>query len=99
MAEFDIRPGWKRRAFAAGLVIIALTTAAAGPLSARFTAAGLVLFAIDLAFIPSPSFHLTLRELYERSRKGWRMPWKAKLLSAATFIFLATGFYLMCLGR
>jgi hypothetical protein len=99
VSELEIRPGWQRRAFAAALVIIAVTTAAAGPLSARFTAAGLVLFAIDLAFIPSPSFHLTLREIYGQARGGWRMPWKAKLLSAAAFILLATGFYLMCLGR
>jgi hypothetical protein len=99
MQDFDIKPGWQRRATAIVIVVVSILNAWRGPESSRLMACVGLIFAYDLAFIPSPPFNVTLREVYARARAGWRMPWISKLLSAAAIILMVTSFYLLLHGR
>lgn len=99
MDRFNIKPGRGRKAFAGLICVTALFPAIHGPLSARFLAAGMFLSAYDLAFIPSPPLNVKLSDIYAMARKGWRMSWTSKILSAVSWVLLVTSFYLLWQGR
>jgi hypothetical protein len=99
MEKFNIKPGWKVRAFAGSLVVIAVFDAIVGPLSSRILAAGLLLSAYDFAFVPSPPLNLRLSEIYSMARQGWRMSWPSKIRGATVFVLVVTSFYLKLQGR
>lgn len=99
MNGFEVKPGRGRRLFAAFLLVGAVAQAISGPLSARVLAAGLLLAAYDIAFIPSPPLNLRLSEIYAMARRGWRMRWSSKILGAATFVLVVTSAYLQLQGR
>ncbi len=99
MDEFEIKPGRARRLFAAVLLVGAVFEAIHGPLSARVLSAALVLVAYDLAFIPSPPLNVRLQDIYAMARRGWRMSWTSKILSAAVLVLMVTSVYLQLQGR
>lgn len=99
MDDFNLKPGWGRRSFAAISAAFAIFELMQGPLSARFFAAGLLMIAWDFAFVPSPPMNTPLRDVYAMARKGWRMPWTSKILMAGSWVCWITSVYLQWQGR
>ena len=99
MERFNVKPDWKVRAFAGCLVAMSVFDVIVGPLSSRILAAGLLLSAYELAFVPSPPLNLRLSEIYAMARQGWRMSWPSKIRGAATFVLVVTSIYLQWHGR
>jgi hypothetical protein len=99
MDRFNVKPGKGRKVFAALIFATAISSVIIGPLSSRLFGAGMLIAAYDLAFVPSPPLNLRLSEIYAMSRKGWRMSWSTKILTAISWILLITAGYLKLRGR
>lgn len=99
MDRFNVKPGRGRRTIAVLLLALAILQAIKGPLSARFFAAGSLLMAYELAFVPSPPLNARLSDIYAMARQGWRMSWPTKIRGAALFVLMVTSTYLQFHGR
>lgn len=100
MSKFEISPGRGMRIWAALLAITALCTLfLADHLSSRVTAAGVLLAAWQMAFVPSLPLNLTLGQIYQKARQGWRMSRTARIINYVTFALFALGIYLQWHGR
>ena len=87
---------WSKRIAAGGLVVLGVGGAALSrtPASGLMMCAAL-LYAWDLAFIPSPPWSATLREVYRESRQGrWKTPQAQKLVVTLATLLFAAGIWL-----
>jgi hypothetical protein len=100
MSKFEIVPGRGRRTWA---VILALLGIAALVLSdrasSRVNAAIMLLAAWELAFVPTLPFNLTLREIYQKARQGWRMSLMSRVIGFVTIALIILAIYLQLHGR
>ena len=87
-------------AFALALAVLCVAVALLQrTLSSRLDMCGMLLFAWDIAFTPSPSLRTPLRDIYKMARQGWRTPWSSKLATTAAVAFLIAGQYFAFHGR
>jgi hypothetical protein len=100
MEEFEMKPGKGRKLFALALAVLCISEALLErTLSSRLNMCGMLLFAWDFAFTPSPSLRTPLRDIYKMARQGWRMPWSSKLATMAAVVLLIAGQYFAFHGR
>jgi hypothetical protein len=100
MEHPEMKPGKWRRVFALALAALCVTEALLErTLSSRLNMCGMLLFAWDIAFTPSPSLRTPMRDIYKMAREGWRMPWSSKLVSMAAVALMIAGKYFAFPGR
>ncbi|MGN6111653.1 MAG: hypothetical protein ACTHOC_01360 [Luteimonas sp.] len=100
MEQFEMKPGKGRKISALALAVLCITVALVQrTLSSRLNMCGMLLFAWDIAFIPSPSLRMSLKDIHKMARQGWRMPWISKLATTAAIGFLVAGQYFAFHGR
>ena len=100
MSKFEINPGRGRRAFAAIFAVVGIASLILSErASSRVVAAVLLLSAWDLAFLPSLPFNLTLRQVYQNARQGWRMSFASRVLTYVCVGLTILAIYLRARGR
>lgn len=100
MSKFEANPSRGMKIWAAVVAV----TAGAGLISAhhasgRLIAAGMLLGAWQMAFLPGLPLNLTPGQIYQKVRQGWRMSPLARILNLAMFALLVFGAYLQSHGR
>ena len=100
MSKFEVNPGRGRRVCAALLAILALGELVfSQKASTRVLGAAVLLGAWDLAFLPSPPFNLTLGQIYQQARQGWRMSRMARIIHYVSFGLVVLSIYLQAHGQ
>lgn len=100
MSRFEVQPGWRRRGIAIFLALIAIASLALSErASLRIMAAVLLLAAWELAFLPTLPFNLTLGDVYQRARQGWRMSLMSRIINYVTVGLTVVAIYLQFKGR
>ena len=67
--------------------------------SSRVTGAVLLLSAWELAFVPSLPFNLTLGQIYQNARQGWRTSLAARVINYVSVGLIVLAIYLKSHGR
>jgi hypothetical protein len=100
MSKFEINPNRGRRVWAilfaiTGIAWLFLSHRASG----RVFAGVMLLSAWDLAFLPSLPFNLTLGQIYQNARQGWRMSLASRAINYLCFALIILSIYLQMHGR
>jgi hypothetical protein len=100
MSKFEINPSRRMRVCAALLAIGALLELiVTHRVSTRVNAAVMLLMAWQMAFVPSLPLNLTLGEIYQKARQGWRMSRTSRIINYVTFALIILAIYLQWHGR
>ena len=100
MSKFELNPSRGMRIWAAFVAILALgALILADRVSTRITAAAMLLAAWQMAFVPSLPLNLTLGQIYQKARQGWRMSRTARIINYVTFALIIFATYLQFQGR
>ncbi len=100
MSKFEVNPSRGMRLWAAFVAITAICALILGDrVSTRITAAAMLLAAWDMAFVPSLPLNLTLGQIYQKARQGWRMSRTARIINYVTFALFILAIYLQFHGR
>jgi hypothetical protein len=100
MSKFEVNPSRGMRVWAALVAIVALfELIVTDRLSTRVNAAVMLLFAWQMAFVPSLPLNLTLGQIYQRARVGWRMSRTARVINYVCFALIIFAIYLQWHGR
>lgn len=99
MSKFERNPGRGRRVMATIIAIVGTCSLFSHRESSRVIAAAMLLTAWEMAFLSSLPLNLTVAEIYQRTRRGWRMSLASRVITVATLVLLGFGTYLQFHGR
>jgi hypothetical protein len=100
MSKFETKPSRGMRVWAGIVAIVGLCSLIfSDRASSRVIAAAMLLGAWEMAFVSSLPFNLTLGEIYQKSRQGWRMSRTSRIINYACVSLIILGIYLQHHGR
>ena len=100
MSKFEVNPSRGMRVWAVVLAITGIgSLVLSDRVSSRVVGAILLLGAWEAAFVPSLPLNLTLGQVYQKARQGWRMSRMARIINYVTIALIVLATYLQWHGR
>lgn len=91
--------GRGKRVIALSLVVLAILLSILIRTPAEYlVSCAIFLFAWNLAFIPSPSLNVSMKDVYDAGLQGWRTPLVGKLVSLLAIVLMVAGISLQIIG-
>ena len=100
MSKLDRNPNRGMRVWAIIMAIVAIGSLIfSDRVSSRVIAAAMLLGAWEMAFQPSLPLNLTIGQIYQKTRQGWRMSRTSRIINYVCLGLIVLGIYLQYHGR